>query len=150
MASAKKACRSGQIMFFTNYQQKPFQLILFLDLQKNRSKVKNRSSDVMILTVAVHYLVFILIIVTRNGKIVWKHRPSIQKSLWYLEIYQTAQNNGDQYQKTWQALKGISYLQELFMLLWIKQRLVYFKLQRSKIGNKFSCIEDSFSERFQP
>ena len=30
-----------------------------------------------------------VIIVIRNGRIVWKHGPCTWKSLWYLEIYQT-------------------------------------------------------------
>ena len=33
------------------------------------------------------------------------------------------------------------------MLLWIKQRPMYFELQRSRIGNECSYIEDTFSER---
>ena len=35
------------------------------------------------------------------------------------------------------------------MLLWIKQRLTYFKLQKSGIGNESSHIRHTFSERFQ-
>ena len=54
------------------------------------------------------------------GKIVRKYGLSGYKSLWYFGIYQTALNTGDQFYETWQALKGISHLQELFMLLWIK------------------------------
>ena len=61
-------------------------------------------------------------IVIGNGKIVWKHRPSTNKSLWYFEIYRTAQNTGDQFEEPRLALKGIRYWQELFMLLWIKYR----------------------------
>ena len=33
-------------------------------------------------------------IVIKNGKIVWKHGPTTQKSPWYPEIYQTVQNIG--------------------------------------------------------
>ena len=58
---------------------------------------------------------FSIIIVTRNRKIVWKHGSSTP-----IFPLVSAQNTRDQYQKTWKALKGISYLQELFMLLWMK------------------------------
>ena len=51
----------------------------------------------------------------------WKHGSSTKKCVWYLEIYRTAQNTGDQYLKIWETLKETGYLQELFMLLWIKQ-----------------------------
>ena len=34
----------------------------------------------------------------------------------YLEIYRTAQNNKDHFEKTWLALKEITYLQVILML----------------------------------
>ena len=49
MVSTKKVCRSGQIIFFTNYSRNHSNTFLLLDLQKIRSKAKNRSSDIMIL-----------------------------------------------------------------------------------------------------
>ena len=41
-------------------------------------------------------------------------------------------------------MKGISYLQEPLMLLWIKQRPIYFQLKRSLTGNEFSYIKNTF------
>ena len=44
-------------------------------------------------------------------------------------------------------MKGISYLQEPVMLLWIKQRPIYFKLKRSLTGNEFSYIKNTFFQK---
>ena len=52
-------------------------------------------------------------IITRNGKIVKKH----WSSLCFPEIYSTAQN------KNMACSQGISYFDEIFIMLWIKYRL---------------------------
>ena len=49
MVSTKKVCRSGQIIFLLIISRNHSNTFLLLYL-KNRSKVKNGSSDVMILT----------------------------------------------------------------------------------------------------
>ena len=37
--------------------------------------------------------------------------------------------------KTWLSLKGISCLQVIFVLTWMKQTLIWFNLQRDGTGN---------------
>ena len=46
-------------------------------------------------------------------------------------------------------LKRISCLQVIFVLIWMKQRPIWFKLQRDGIGNGFSNIKDTFAESLQ-
>ena len=65
------------------------------------------------------------------------------------KIYQAAQNTGYHLKKTWLFLKGITYLQVIFMLFWIKQVLTCFKLQRNRTGNGLSNIKDTFAESLQ-
>ena len=57
-----------------------------------------------------------------------------------------AQITGDQFKKTWLSLKGISCLQEIFVLIWMKQTLIWFNLQRDGSGNGLSNIKDTFAE----
>ena len=42
--------------------------------------------------------------------------------------------------KTWLSLKGISCLQVIFMLIWMKQMLIWFNLQRDGTGNGLSNL----------
>ena len=42
--------------------------------------------------------------------------------------------------KTWLSLKGISCLQVFFVLMWMKQTLIWFNLQRDATGNGFSKV----------
>ena len=51
--------------------------------------------------------------------------------------------------KTWLSLKGISCLQVLFMLIWMKQSLIWFNLQRDGTGNGLSNIKETFAECLQ-
>ena len=67
----------------------------------------------------------------------------------YVEIYRAAQNTGDHFKKTWLSLKGISYLQVIFVLIWMKQTLIWFNLQRHGTGNGLSNIKYTFAERLQ-
>ena len=50
---------------------------------------------------------------------------------------------------TWLSLKGISCLQVIFLLIWMKQTLTWFNLQRNGTGNGLSNIKDTSSERLQ-
>ena len=52
--------------------------------------------------------------------------------------------------KTLLSLKGISCLRVIFMLIWIKQTLLWFNLQRDGTGNGFPNIKDTFAESLQP
>ena len=47
------------------------------------------------------------------------------------------------------SLKGISCLQAFFLLIWIKQTLIWFNLQRDITGNGLSNIKDTFVESLQ-
>ena len=51
--------------------------------------------------------------------------------------------------KTWLSLKGMSCLQVIFMLIWMKQTLIWFNLQRDETGNRSSKIKDTFSKSLQ-
>ena len=42
--------------------------------------------------------------------------------------------------KTWLSLKGISCLQVIFALMWMKQTLIWFNLQRDGTGNGLSNL----------
>ena len=42
--------------------------------------------------------------------------------------------------KAWLSLKGISCLQVFFVLMWMKQTLIWFNLQRDATGNGFSKV----------
>ena len=46
-------------------------------------------------------------------------------------------------------MKAISYLQVIFVLIWMKQMLIWFNLQRYGIGNRLSNIKDTFTESLQ-
>ena len=47
------------------------------------------------------------------------------------------------------SLKGISCLQVIFVLTWMKQTLIWFNLQRDATGNGLSNIMDTFAESLQ-
>ena len=46
-------------------------------------------------------------------------------------------------------LKGVRYLQVIFVLIWMKQTLIWFNLQGDGIGNGFSNISDTFAKILQ-
>ena len=50
---------------------------------------------------------------------------------------------------TWLSLKGISCLQVIFVLIWMKQTLIWFNLQRDGTGNGLPNIKDTFAECLQ-
>ena len=51
--------------------------------------------------------------------------------------------------KTVLFLKGISSFVDDFVLIWMKQRLIWFNLQRDGTRNGFSNIKETFAENFQ-
>ena len=57
-----------------------------------------------------------------------------------------AQKTVDYFKKIWFFLKGISCLQIIFLLIWTKQTLIQFNLQRDGTGNGLSNIKDAFRE----
>ena len=52
-------------------------------------------------------------------------------------------------EKIWLSLKRTSYLQMIFILLWIAWTMVCFHLQRNWAGNGLSNIKDALAESFQ-
>ena len=48
--------------------------------------------------------------------------------------------------KTWFSLKEISCFQVIFVLIWMKQMLIWFNLQRDGTGNGLSNTKDTFAE----
>ena len=55
----------------------------------------------------------------------------------------------DYFKKMWLSLRGISCLKVIFLLVWMKQMLMWFNLQRNGTGNGLSNIKDTFAERLQ-
>ena len=51
--------------------------------------------------------------------------------------------------KTWPSLKSISCLQVIFVLIWMKQTLIWFNLQIDGTANGLSNIKDTFAECLQ-
>ena len=90
---------------------------------------------------------FCLIIVTR--RIIWKHGPS-QGNLCYVEIYWAAQNTVDDFKKTLLSLKGIAkQFASDFVLIWMKQRLIWFNWQRDRTRNGLNNIKEILAGNLQ-
>ena len=51
--------------------------------------------------------------------------------------------------KTLLSLKGISSFAGDFVLIWMKQRLIWFNLQRDGTRNGLSNIKETFAEKLQ-
>ena len=66
-----------------------------------------------------------------------------------LKFTEWPKRSGITSKKTWLSLKGISCLQLIFMLIWIKQTQIWFNLPRDGTGNGLSNIKDTFSESLQ-
>ena len=60
-----------------------------------------------------------------------------------------AQNTGDHFKKNMAFPEGNELLQVIFVLIWMKQTLTWFTLQRDGTGNRFSKIKDAFAESLQ-
>ena len=67
----------------------------------------------------------------------------------YAEIYRAAQNTGDDFKKVKVlSLKEISSFAGDFVLIWTKQRLIWFNLQRDGTRNGLSNIKETFCRKF--
>ena len=60
-----------------------------------------------------------------------------------------AQNTGNDFKNTLLSLKGVSCLQVIFVLIWMKQTLIWFNLQRDGTRNGLSNIKETFAESLQ-
>ena len=58
-------------------------------------------------------------------------------------------HRGWSHQKTLLSLKRISCLQMIIVLIWMKETLIWFNLQRDGTGNVLSNIKDTFAESLQ-
>ena len=63
--------------------------------------------------------------------------------------YRAAQNTGDHFKKKKKKLKGIICLHVIFVLILMKQTLIWFNLQRDGTGNGLFNIKDTFAESLQ-
>ena len=79
-------------------------------------------------------------IVTRNGKIVW---TSLNKNL-YVKIYRAAQSTGDDFKKSIAFPEGNKLLAGDFVLIWMKQTLIWFNLQKDGTRNGLSNTKKTF------
>ena len=83
----------------------------------------------------------------------WKDSPQtwgvlieISKLCWSLPRVPKQQGL---FQKNMPFAEGISCLQVIFVLIWLKKTLIWFKLQRDETGNGLSNIRDTFAECLQ-
>ena len=60
-----------------------------------------------------------------------------------------AQNTGMTSKRVLLSLKGISSFAGDFVLIWMKQRLICFNLQKDGNRNKLSNIKETFAENLQ-
>ena len=66
-----------------------------------------------------------------------------------LKFIERSKTLGITSKKTWLSREGISCLQVIFVLIWMKQTLIWFNLQRDGTGNELSNAKDTFAESFQ-
>ena len=67
-----------------------------------------------------------------------------------LKLTERPKTPGIKSKKIWLSLKkGISCFQVILLLIWIKQTLILFKLQRNGNGNELLNIKDSFAKCLQ-
>ena len=74
---------------------------------------------------------------------------TLSRNLCYVDIYRAPKSPGITSKKPWVSLKGISRLQVIFVLIWMKQTLIWLSLQRDGTGNGLYNIKDTFAERLQ-
>ena len=87
-----------------------------------------------------------------------KQKDSLETRTVLIEIFllfwnlRAAQNTGDAFKKNIpfpDSLKIIGCLQVILVLIWMKQTLICFNLQRDGTGNGLSNIKDAFAESLQ-
>ena len=79
------------------------------------------------------------IIVTRNGYS--GNMGRLNRNLHVmLKFTERPKTPGITSKKTWLSLKGVSWLQVIFVLIWMKQTLIWFNLQRDGTGNRLSNV----------
>ena len=72
------------------------------------------------------------------------------KSICYVEIYRAARNTRDDFKKKTIALpEGNKLFAGDFVLIWMKQTLIWFNLQRDGTRNGLPNIMETFAESLQ-
>ena len=66
-----------------------------------------------------------------------------------LKLTEQSRISGIPPKKTLLSLKGIRCLEVIFVLIWMRQTLIWFNLQRNGIGNGLPNINDAIAESFQ-
>ena len=97
------------------------------------------------------------LLVNKANTLNHSHKETDSLETWavLIEIYKLCWNlpsspkHRGSIKKTWLSLKGISSLQVTFVLIWMKQTLIWFNLQRDGTWNELSNAEDTFAESFQ-
>ena len=77
-----------------------------------------------------------------------KRKDSLETQTVLIEI-SSGPKHGGSLQKPWLFLKGNSYLLMIFVLMWMKQTLKWFNLQKDGTGNGLLNIKDTFAESLQ-
>ena len=72
---------------------------------------------------------------SHKKQIVWKHGLSFDICLCYAEIYQATQNTRDDFKKNIAFPEGNKQFAGDFVLIWMKQRLIWFNLQTDGTRN---------------
>ena len=104
----------------------------------------NKTRDLVILTHLANYL-------WRHSRQKWKY--SLETWAVYREIFRVSWNlpNDPKHRglflKNKTSSEGYQLLEWAFMLLWIKYRLIYFKLEGSRIKHEPSYIKHTFREK---
>ena len=57
-----------------------------------------------------------------------------------LKFTERPKTQGINFKKAWLSLKGISYLQVIFVHIWMKQTLMWFNLHSDRTGNGLSGL----------
>ena len=77
-------------------------------------------------------------------------RAVLTESLCYVEIYRATQNTGNGFKRNIAFPKGNKLsVGGFFLLIWMKQTLIWFNLQRDGTEIGLSNIKDTFAESFQ-
>ena len=76
---------------------------------------------------------------------IWIENYKLSILCWNLPSGPT--HRGSLWKKHGFPLKGISCLQVIFVLTWMKQTLIWFNLQRDGTGDGLYNIKDTFAER---
>ena len=67
-------------------------------------------------------------------------------SLYHSKTFQAAQNTGDDFKNNIAFPEGNKLFAGAFVLIWLKQMLIWFNLQRDETRSGLSNIKETFAE----